>query len=609
MLRSSGQTYTFDQMKPKKKKRNKNKKTYSADENSILENAEYLISVGKFHEAIDQFKKIPANSPRFGRACKGHGAALLRIRKLAEALPVLQSAHLAIPEDADILVDGADVARLMGGLDVAEETYAEARKLGAAGYQILFGEASIVLERKLWIEAVRRWELMNETYPDNPFVIHNLGRSWHELGETDIAVSFMKRSLELSDDLITLSTLGLLAPHAGCLDHEEVRCLRIELCARLSEQEGSPVDSDRPVKTTDKLNIGYVSAFFHRRNWMKPVWALLNHHDREKIRVHLFADGPPEEIAGSGGYISDKQDRIYDTRDLSNRKLAELISECEIDVLVDLNSYSAIKRLGLWTAKPAPVTVGWFNLYATSGMKGIEWLIGDDVVIDPDEERFYTEKIVRLKQSYLTFQVGYDTPDIETPGRDQPFTYGCLGSGYKITPEVRAAWIKLLKETDRTRLLVRNRILGEETQKQWFLDFFRREGIGPERLVLLGPSEHKEFLKTYSEIDLALDTFPYSGGTTTMESLWQGVPMVCFRGDRWVSRTSATLMRSAMLGEFIGSDVDEYVEIAARWGTPEYRERLRKLRTSMREHLENSEVCDGSGLARDFERIIFEISK
>jgi predicted O-linked N-acetylglucosamine transferase (SPINDLY family) len=240
-------------------------------------------------------------------------------------------------------------------------------------------------------------------------------------------------------------------------------------------------------------------------------------------------------------------------------------------------------------------------------MPGIEWLIGDDVVIYPEEEQFYTEKIVRLKQSYLTFQVGYVTPDIEIPVDGEPFTFGCLGSAYKITPEVRAAWIRLLSETNGTRLIVRNRILDEESHRNWFLDFFTSEGIDPERVSLLGSAEHEEFLQTYGKIDLALDTFPYNGGTTTMEALWQGVPLICFIGDRWVSRTSATLLNSAGLHDFVGEDEKEYVDIAKKWSSSGQKDKLRKLRTEMRGRLENSMLCDGVGLARNFEQIVFEI--
>ncbi len=594
-------------MKQRNKKRNKRKSPKAQNEILALQNGERALASGQFSEAINYFASISKDSPNYGRACKGHGAALLRMQRWSEAFPILQIAYKTFPNDPEILVDGGDIARLMGNLSAAEDTYQEARKLGADGFQIRFGEAVICQERKLWIEAVRLWTALNKSYPNNPLVLHNLGKVRHELGETDQAVSLMLEALEAGGETITLSMLGMLAPHAGSCDHEKVKQFRVKLGEQLKLEEGNPSDCKFRRRTNRRINIGYVSAFFHRRNWMKPVWALLNHHDREYFNIHLFADSPPDEINTEGGYVAHQQDKIYDVRNLRNRELAKLISDCEIDVLVDLNSYSAMNRLGLWTSKPAPVTIGWFNLYATSGMPGIEWLIGDEVVICPDEEKFYTEKIIRLQQSYLTFQVGYDTPDIEIPDDGEPFTFGCLGSGYKITPEVRAAWIRILSETDGAQLIVRNQVLGEEAHRKWFLDFFIQAGIDSERVILLGPAEHREFLETYGKVDLALDTFPYNGGTTTMEALWQGVPVVCFKGDRWISRTSATLLNSGELNDFIGDNEGDYVEIAIKWSKSEQKDRLRKLRTEMRGHLENSKVCDGAGLARDFERIIFEI--
>jgi protein O-GlcNAc transferase len=588
------------------KKKTKKSFPQPQTEASVLQNGERALASGQFDEAIKFFASIAKDSPNYGRACKGHGAALLRLHRLKEALPLLQTAHLALPKDPDILVDGADVARLMGGLDVAADTYSEARKLGATGFQIDFGEASIFQERKQWLKAIEIWEKIDASFPNNPHVLHNLGKAWHELGETDKAVTLMQTAFEIGGETASLVTLALLAPHAGICNHEDVKRIRIKLGERLKQIEGNPPDNINKINHSGRINIGYISAFFHRPNWMKPVWAMLNNHDREKFVIHLFADGAPDKIDQEGGYISHEADKIYDIRKLNNRELAKLISDCEIDVLVDLNSYSATSRLGLWAAKPAPLTIGWFNLYATSGLPGIEWLVGDEVAIHPQEEKFYTEKIVRLNQSYLTFQVKYNTPDVDFPD-NEIFTFGCLGSGYKITPEVRAAWIQILQTAKDTRLIVRNKVLDEDAHRKRFLNFFTEAGIEADRIILLGSAEHHEFLQTYGKIDLALDTFPYNGGTTTTEAIWQGVPVVCFSGDRWISRTSATILHFGELNQFIGANVNEYIDLAVKWSAPEQRATLRNLRQKMREKLKNSKVCDGAGLAKNFEEIVFEI--
>lgn len=578
-----------------------------ANDRDALSAGERALSRGQFAEAITLLSTIPKNSKDHGRACKGLGAALLRSGRIAESLDILQAAHEAFPNDAAILVDAGDATRIFGRPDVAETLYTRARDLGESGFQIRFGEASILQQRKLWLAAIDAWTALHEDFPKDTSVIHNLGKAWHELGETDRAIALLRTSYEASREPQTLAVLALLAPHAGCCSHEEVRTLRNEYGNFLRSSEIARQAGQFERSNDDRIKIGYVSAFFHRPNWMKPVWALLNNQDRRRFKIHLFADGPTDEINNEGGYRANDLDEVIDTRGLTNADLADLIGRFEIDVLVDLNGYSAMPRLGLWVSKPTPVTIGWFNYYATSGMPGIDWLIGDDVVIRPEEEEFYTERIARLRQSYLTFQVGYQTPDVEIPSGDEPFTFGCLGSAYKITPEVRGAWISLLTKTEGTRLIVRNRVLGEEKHRKWFLDFFTSVGIAADRVVLLGPAPHDEFLRTYGMIDLALDTFPYNGGTTTMEALWQGVPLVCFTGDRWVSRTSATIVEFGGLSEFVGSSVEDYVKIAAKWSSPEKRIDLKQLRNEMRERLVNSTVCDGGALALDFERIVTEI--
>src|ERR1035438_6275817 len=138
---------------------------------------------------------------------------------------------------------------------------------------------------------------------------------------------------------------------------------------------------------------------------MKPVWGLINRHDRRQFEVHLFSDAPASRI--EHGYRADPQDRFHDTTGLSNEALCQQIVHEEIECLIDLNGYSTIERLPLFTLRPAPVVVGWFNMYATTGIAGYDYLIGDHVVIPPEEEKFYCEKIVRVPGSYLTFEVTY----------------------------------------------------------------------------------------------------------------------------------------------------------------------------------------------------------
>jgi predicted O-linked N-acetylglucosamine transferase (SPINDLY family) len=151
---------------------------------------------------------------------------------------------------------------------------------------------------------------------------------------------------------------------------------------------------------------------------------------------------------------------------------------------------------------------------------------------------------------------------------------------------------------------VKNAHLGSPASRQFVHSLFAKHGIGPEQVLLEGPEEHYEFLKAYERIDIVLDTFPYNGGTSTTEAIWQGVPVIAFHGDRWASRTSASILRAGGLGEFVARDLESYIALAARWGSsPDTPGRLAELRRTMRSKLSASPVCDTLRFARNMERI------
>ncbi len=249
-------------------------------------------------------------------------------------------------------------------------------------------------------------------------------------------------------------------------------------------------------------------------------------------------------------------------------------------------------------------------MFATTGMDGFDYLIGDDVVAPQGEEAAYCERIVRVPGCYLTFNVAHAAPEVapSPAGLRGQFTFGSLASLYKITPDVRTAWAAVLLQTTNSRLLIRNKGLQSSENRSWLRDRFAELGVAPERLELMGPADHFQFLETYGEVDLALDTFPYNGGTTTSEALWQGVPVVAYRGDRWSSRVSASLLENAGLSEFIARDAEDYIHLAAAIANDSARrERLADMRMSLRAQLSHSPVCDAEGFVHNMEQIYRQI--
>jgi protein O-GlcNAc transferase len=245
-------------------------------------------------------------------------------------------------------------------------------------------------------------------------------------------------------------------------------------------------------------------------------------------------------------------------------------------------------------------------MYATTGIAAFDCLIGDDAVIPTDEEAFYCERIVRVPGSYLAFTVPYPVPDVKPPpclatGR---LTFGCLGSAYKITDAVVAAWSRILRAAPGSRLLLKNRTLDDASNRVAQLARFASHGVAEQQLVLEGPEEHFAFLQTYARVDIALDTYPYNGGTTTTEALWQGVPVLSFNGDRWASRTSRSLLLAAGLSDWVTANEDAYIGAAIRLAlaaaTPNH---LAGLRANLRRRLLASPACDPATLCRALEAL------
>jgi predicted O-linked N-acetylglucosamine transferase (SPINDLY family) len=186
-------------------------------------------------------------------------------------------------------------------------------------------------------------------------------------------------------------------------------------------------------------------------------------------------------------------------------------------------------------------------------------------------------------------------------------TFGCLAPQYKLNDTVIAAWAEILCGTPRSRLVLANTAMFSEHNREHLAGRFRRAGADPERIDLLGPLAHYDFLQYYNYIDIALDTFPYNGGTTTMEALWQGVPVLTFAGDRWAARISASLLSGTHLGDFVRYDLGEYLRTAiALAQDPATPSRLESLRKSMRRRLRRCPTCDTHRQAEAFQRIIFE---
>ena len=544
---------------------------------------------------------------------RSSAAALHRAGDYLGAAEQLSQAVALSPNDAGLHCDLAVLWQLAGRLNQARLEYLRATELDPAHRAAWYNLGCLYNTVDREAEAIDCFRQALRLNPAHAASHHNLGQALFNLGETDAAIAQYRRAMELGGGALSETTLAMSIAVSPSATPAEILQVRHRWAEKqlprpmVSSDRAAKLQAEGGARRNRPLRVGYVSAFFDRPNWMKPVWALINRHDREQFALFLYSDGASD---APPGYEPRGQDQWFQTGRQSHVELAKLIASHDLDLLVDLNGFSRLPRLAVFALRPARAQAGWFNMFATTGMGAFEYLIGDSIVAPPGEEQHNCERIVRVPDCYLTFTVTHTTPDIAPPSHRAggQFTFGSLASLYKITTEVRQAWAAILRQSPESRLLLRNKGLQSAGNQQWLREQFGKLGVAPERLEFLGRADHFQFLETYSAIDLALDTFPYNGGTTTTEALWQGVPVVAIHGDRWTSRVSSSLLRNAGLPQFVARDTDDFVRIAANFANdPVQRDQLIALRASLREQLLSSPVCDAAAFAHHMEQIYQQI--
>lgn len=532
-------------------------------------------------------------------------AALCNAGDRAGAAEALREALAIEPGVASWHCDLAVLLQTTGRYVEAEAEYRQAVECDPALRQAWYNLGCLLNEQDRDAEALECFQQAVRLEPNHAAAHHNLAQSLFNLGHTDEAIAHYRRAIAFGGGEKPETMLAMAIAVSPTATPREV----LETRRTWSKNFPRATHTTAP-STAAKIRLGYVSAYFDYPNWMKPVWPVINGHDREQFELFVYSDGRSDSPPG---YQRRPADHFHNTAALDNASLARLIAADRVDVLVDLNGFSRVQRLPLFALRPARTNIGWFNMFATTGIDAFDYLIGDHVVLAPGDDTDYCEKLVRLSGCYLAFEVGYAVPPVaslpclrETNVGSRPFTFGSLASLYKLTPHVVALWSRVLERTPRSRLLLRNQGLRSAANRRHLAEQFSRHGIAEERLELLGPTDHFQFLQTYDAIDLALDPWPYNGGTTTSEALWQGVPVASIRGDRWTSRVSASILAAAGLEEFIAADGEALVGLASAAAADP--QRLAGLRTVMRARLGASAACDTAGLTRRLEQAYRTIS-
>lgn len=459
-----------------------------------------------------------------------------------------------------------------------------------------FDEAIPLLRRALEID------------PDSPLVLANLGQALNRAGFIAEAVVHGRRALEMQPNQIGLQSSVLFAENYLAETDPVALAERArnvgELIARAAPprtQHANDPDPDR------KLRVGFVSGDLRSHPIGRFLLGALSGFDANtNLEVFAYANSEPEDA------ITEALKRVIpswlNVTKLSDKALDARIVEDRIDVLFDMSGHTGSNRLLVFSMKPAPVAVSWIGYFATTGLASIDYVLASEWVVPEREENQWVEKVWRLPDTYLCFT---QPPNAPEPGPLPALTmghitFGCFNNFNKLNDLTLAAWSDLLAALPTTRLILRSSGNYHDTTISDLQSRLMAAGIDTSR-VRIDPKlkDYDAHLRSYDEIDVALDPFPYNGGTTTVEALYMGVPVLVRAGDRYVAHMGEGILHAAGLPEWIAPDAASYAATGKRLAGNI--DALAALRAGLRGRMLASPLFDASRFARNLEAAIREM--
>jgi protein O-GlcNAc transferase len=349
------------------------------------------------------------------------------------------------------------------------------------------------------------------------------------------------------------------------------------------------------------LNIGFVSDGFGRH----PVGTFLSSFtpnvDRNEIRLHYYSDRIQSDEVSEKLKATAVVWRAVAGQ--SHSQVAQFVQQDQIDILFDLDGHAGSRML-LFARKPAPIQITWMGYVGTTGLQSIDYLLADRWQVPEAHETHYCEQVIRMPDGYVCFQPSIHAPSVgPLPlNRNGFVTFGSCNQPNKVNERTIAAWASIMSKVPNSKLRLQYKGYDSPSLSNRITSQFVEAGIDASRLVIRGNASHTELLSAYNDIDIGLDTFPYSGGLTTCEALWMGVPIVSAPLDTFASRHSLSHLSNVGLTDTIAVDVQDYIRIATELASN--RQWLQETRESLRLRTAVSPLCNGDLFARNWSQLL-----
>ena len=524
-----------------------------------------LRNLGRADEALASYERALAGMPRHAVALNNRGNALFALNRLDEALASYDRALDVAPGSIEVLNNRVRVLVAQGRLRDALATCNQVLALDPRCAEALARRGDALYALKRFDEAAEGYARLLAVAADYDYAAGALLRcrlmccDWADLPALARNVeSAVERGVRATSPFAFL--VHSRSPGA------QLRCARMYVADRFPPEQRSLSRAPRPPH--ERIRVAYLSSNFHEHAVAYLAAGLFEAHDRQRFEITGVSFGP----AAKGGIrerLERAFDRFVDVTGDSDLEVAQMLAAQEIDIAVDLTGHTADSRTGILAYRPAPLQVNFLGYPGTLGAEYIDYIIADRFVIPEGENAFYSERVVRLPDSY---QVNDDKRRIAagTPTRaeaglpDAAFVFCCFNNNFKITPEIFAIWMRLVERVEGSVLwLLEDTATAAANLRREAV----RRGVREERLVFAPRRPQEEHLARQRLADLFVDTLPYNAHTTASDALWAGLPVVTCMGETFAGRVAGSLLHAAGLPELATRSLDEYEALALRLAT------------------------------------------
>jgi predicted O-linked N-acetylglucosamine transferase (SPINDLY family) len=563
-------------------------------------------NLGEFEVAVACYRRALEIRPGFAEVLNNLGTALRALGRLDEAAESYRRAIESNPGLAEAHCSYGSLLQLFGRHQQAESCYRRALELNP-GLADAHNNLGIVLTLSGKLdEAMASYRRAIGIRPYYAEAHMNLGTTLKDAGHIEGALSSIQRALEINPDY-AMAYDNLLFIHNYLGDQPASRLLAdARRYGKVVARSAQPYTIwPNPPEYDRCLRVGLVSGDLCNHPvgyFLVGVLEALTLQAGNRIEFFGYANRPSDDE--TGGRIRACCRGWHSVIGLSDESLAKRVREDGIDILIDLSGHTAHGRLSMFAWKPAPVQVSWLGYFATTGVAEMDYFVADPWTLPASEEAYFTERVWRLPETRLCFTPPAGELEVGSlPVLANGYvTFGCFNNLTKMNDAVVDLWARVLNSVPGSRLFLKSQQIRESSVRRSVVDRFGARGIDASRMILEEYVPRANYLAAYQRVDIGLDPFPYPGGTTTVEALWMGVPVLTLAGERFLSRQGVGLLMNAGLPEWVASGPDDYVARAVSHASD--LQRLAALRNGLRQQVLASPIFDAKRFAMHFENAL-----